>query len=371
MKYVYLALNWVFGVLCFLIGLASIITSPLAGLSVVMISLLLLPPARKFAFSKLNMIIPVKVRGGLIFTLFIGFIVFMTQGIEQKSKDAALQKTREKAEQIEKIEQENIAYFSTNKKMILSSANTALSAEEYQTVISQTNKYLASRDEELKDINSLAKTKLLEKQKIEKTMHLLAKLESAASLEHNKKIYQQLVDLHPEHKEYKDKFAFYSGELKRERLKALEAHNVKKTKELLTKLKSIPTKKYEKNLELYKQLVSVNPSNKAYKNKVKAYSDLIEKAKQKSLKAEARTKNIERQFSAWDGSHSNVERFIKEAMNDPSSYEHVNTMYWDKGDYLIIKTIYRGKNAFGGVVKNFVKVKVSLSGQLIEIIDKT
>ena len=57
-------------------------------------------------------------------------------------------------------------------------------------------------------------------------------------------------------------------------------------------------------------------------------------------------------------------------MNDPDSYEHVKTEYWDKGDYLIVKTTFRGKNAFGGVVVNWVTVKTDLDGFVIELISK-
>ena len=85
----------------------------------------------------------------------------------------------------------------------------------------------------------------------------------------------------------------------------------------------------------------------------------------------ARNKRIEQQFSAWDGSHNNLERVIKKAMNDPDSYEHDETVYWDMGDHLVVKTTYRGKNAFGGVVRNFVKAKVSLDGDILQILDQT
>ena len=57
-------------------------------------------------------------------------------------------------------------------------------------------------------------------------------------------------------------------------------------------------------------------------------------------------------------------------MNDPNSYEHAETRYSDKGDHLIVSTTFRGKNAFGGVVKNMVIAKVDLNGNVIEIISQ-
>lgn len=57
-------------------------------------------------------------------------------------------------------------------------------------------------------------------------------------------------------------------------------------------------------------------------------------------------------------------------MNDPDSYDHVETSYWDMEDYIVVLTTFRGRNAFGGVVKNSVKAKVSLDGEDIEILEQ-
>ncbi|MBN2088933.1 hypothetical protein JW964_04945, partial [candidate division KSB1 bacterium] len=83
-----------------------------------------------------------------------------------------------------------------------------------------------------------------------------------------------------------------------------------------------------------------------------------------------RTKKIEQSFSAWDGSHRGLTEYIKKSMNDPSSYEHVETKYSDKGDHLVVKTTFRGKNAFGGIVTNSITAKVDLNGNVIEVISK-
>jgi hypothetical protein len=85
---------------------------------------------------------------------------------------------------------------------------------------------------------------------------------------------------------------------------------------------------------------------------------------------EIRKEQLEKQFSSWDGSHHGLTELIKKSMNDPKSYEHEETVYWDKGDYLIVKTTFRGKNAFGGVVKNWVTAKIDLNGNVIEIISQ-
>jgi len=81
-----------------------------------------------------------------------------------------------------------------------------------------------------------------------------------------------------------------------------------------------------------------------------------------------RKERIDKQFSPWDGSHDNLKKLIKHHMNDPDSYKHEETIYWDKKDHLIIRTTYRGKNAFGGYMKETVKAKVDLDGNILEIL---
>lgn len=83
-----------------------------------------------------------------------------------------------------------------------------------------------------------------------------------------------------------------------------------------------------------------------------------------------RTKAIKNQFSVWDGSHLKLERFIKKSMNDPDSYEHVKTTYWDMQNYLVVKTVFRGNNAFGAKVMNSVKVKTDIfTGEILEVME--
>lgn len=87
-------------------------------------------------------------------------------------------------------------------------------------------------------------------------------------------------------------------------------------------------------------------------------------------KEELRAATIERHFSAWDGSHRGLTALIKKSMNDPDSYEHVETVYWDRSDHLVVRTTFRGRNAFGGMVRNSVTAKVDLNGTVIEVISQ-
>lgn len=80
-----------------------------------------------------------------------------------------------------------------------------------------------------------------------------------------------------------------------------------------------------------------------------------------------RAGKLKEQFSAYDGSHRGVEKYIKAHMNDPDSYEHVSTRYVDKGDYLSVMTQFRGKNALGAKVLSTAVAKVDLSGNVLEL----
>lgn len=99
-------------------------------------------------------------------------------------------------------------------------------------------------------------------------------------------------------------------------------------------------------------------------------SSISQKNNAPKTQEEIRKEQLKRFFSSWDGSHRGITELIKKSLNDPDSYEHVETVYSDKGDHLIVKTTFRGKNAFGGVVKNWVIVKVDLNGNVIEVISQ-
>ncbi|MEX0998399.1 MAG: hypothetical protein WD000_00340 [Thermodesulfobacteriota bacterium] len=102
----------------------------------------------------------------------------------------------------------------------------------------------------------------------------------------------------------------------------------------------------------------------------KRRAEEAEKAREE-LEKQQRKEKIEKQFSAWDGSHRELTKFIQESMNDPDSYDHVETKYLDKEDHLIVITTFRGKNAFGGTVANTVTAKVSLDGEVLEILGQS
>jgi hypothetical protein len=83
-----------------------------------------------------------------------------------------------------------------------------------------------------------------------------------------------------------------------------------------------------------------------------------------------RNELISEQFSGWDGSHIKLVSHVKELMNEPGSFDHVSTKYWDKGDYLLVRMRFRGRNGFGGVVVDSASALVGLDGEVIQYINQ-
>ncbi|MBG6243205.1 MAG: hypothetical protein EKE20_15960 [Candidatus Symbiopectobacterium sp. Dall1.0] len=95
--------------------------------------------------------------------------------------------------------------------------------------------------------------------------------------------------------------------------------------------------------------------------------DSISRMKQKQKAAEKRKEEIELQFSHWDGSHRDLERRIKESMNDPDSYKHYKTFYLDHGKHITVITGFGGRNSFGGMVRNTISADYTINGDFIKI----
>lgn len=125
-------------------------------------------------------------------------------------------------------------------------------------------------------------------------------------------------------------------------------------------------KKRDEEAKILAQKQAEEKKKKEEEEKIQAQKQAEEAAR--VAQAQERKNKIESQFSAWDGSHRTLERYVKSAMNDPDSYKHESTTYADKGDYLLVQTTFRGKNAFGGVVRNTITAKLSLDGDLLEIL---
>jgi hypothetical protein len=103
-----------------------------------------------------------------------------------------------------------------------------------------------------------------------------------------------------------------------------------------------------------------------------------EPAKPKVLTEEEKAKKRKDEylkcFSSWDGSHTNLKYYIEDNMDDPNSFEHVKTIYYDYPypNHLIVEMTFRGNNQFGALVKNTVKAQTSADSKctVMKIIDQ-
>ena len=84
------------------------------------------------------------------------------------------------------------------------------------------------------------------------------------------------------------------------------------------------------------------------------------------------TGDLDKQFSAWDGSHYKTVKHVKRVMKNPKSFKHVNTTYTPHKDknYRVIVMQYRGTNSFNAVVTNTIFVQVKLNGDVVKVISQ-
>lgn len=82
--------------------------------------------------------------------------------------------------------------------------------------------------------------------------------------------------------------------------------------------------------------------------------------------AEKYQKWIDKQFSEWDGSCSQLKEITKKSLNDEDSFKHISTKYWEFKDMKSIKIImeFSCKNSFGGVVKNYSTCVIMRNGDI-------
>jgi hypothetical protein len=83
-------------------------------------------------------------------------------------------------------------------------------------------------------------------------------------------------------------------------------------------------------------------------------------------RTQAKFDNFKKEFVSYDGSCQPVVNYIKEGMNDPKSFEHDKTFVSPlmNGNFEV-KTVFRGKNAFGGVVLNSCFAEVTPTGNVV------
>ncbi len=153
--------------------------------------------------------------------------------------------------------------------------------------------------------------------------------------------------------------------------KAKENDYTVKATELIEKLRNPQTEDaliadYDKAIALLEEMKNVNDTSNNFQLAQMELEALIA-YKDDNIKKEVNKLKVNRQFSSWDGSHKNLEKYIKKNMNNPKSYEHVETKYQINDNSITIYTKFRGTNAFNAVVTNEAIATADLEGNLLEV----
>ena len=76
---------------------------------------------------------------------------------------------------------------------------------------------------------------------------------------------------------------------------------------------------------------------------------------------------VKSQFSEWDGSNVALVDLVKQNLNDPKSFEHVDTSYIRQNDDLLITMQYRANNIYGAKVLSKVTALASYKDNTVTI----
>ncbi|WP_404357039.1 hypothetical protein [Methylotuvimicrobium sp. KM1] len=124
---------------------------------------------------------------------------------------------RLKQKSIEQAKLDNIIYFNNNKEKVLASIKEYFEKGDFKTVVSESEIYLSANDKELEELYNQAQNEIV----IIKTNEILKLLKNIpmSEYEKNKNLYAELVNYNPNETKYKDKLKFYSKKLQEQKSK--------------------------------------------------------------------------------------------------------------------------------------------------------
>lgn len=306
MRFISMLFNWIIGICLLAAGAVVAAQTIIGGLLMVVAGLLILPIVRNACYRKTKWVLSRNIRALLVLGCVIASVSYLTASMKQAEEQelALLEQAREAEAQL--VNAERISELKERRDEIVSAARKAFDDGDYKRTIADAEKYAGGKDLELEKLGVKAKA-----------------------------AQKKLDDM------------------------AL-------TEKLLSELKTIPAAEYSENLSRYNQLMELYPENEKYQQKASFYLTKVQAEQEEKAVAKARIEKIEQQFSVWSGAHRGLEDLLKKSMHDPSSYEHVETRYGDNGDHIVVLMTYRGKNAFGGLVKNSASAKVTVDGYILE-----
>lgn len=144
-------------------------------------------------------------------------------------------------------------------------------------------------------------------------------------------------------------------------------YNFIKLKSLNNDNELIQTIDYKLLDENKKPIVNILPDNVKKSIEVDVKKSIDESFK----RIETMKTDVDSQFSSLDGSHIKLSEYIKSNMNNPDSYEHVETKFKESKDFLLVITKIRGENNFGAIITTTYEAKCNLNtGDVITISKK-
>lgn len=252
MKYVYLMLSWTSGIILISVGLLTIVSSPLASLTLLVGSLFLLPPSRDFCYSLTKISLTPKFRSIVIISLLVAFPILLNQSIERERLARIAQEDADRTKKAQQIKDDNIAFFNANREQIISEAQSALTNSDYQLAINISQKYLTSDDSKLIEINKLATEYLRaineaehfakkEEQRKARVNDLLARLSTVpeGDIKQLREIYQELTRHDPDNTNYQEQLVSYSKKYKEIEVQQEQARKEQEAKAEFDKSKRI------------------------------------------------------------------------------------------------------------------------------------
>lgn len=291
MKTITMVLNWLFGIFLAITAIGFLVKDIATGLIMFAISCFFLPPVRNFLHNKTNISLQPKIKAVIILFLLIPFFYFINISTEKDIAEFKVKEAKEKAENDQQQKEKTIKYFSDNKEIIYIDIESEIDKKNYRKAVAIAKKYYLTNDEIILSLHNIAKS-----QEIISSLKTI----SATNLKQNKKLYQELVKLNPDNQKYKEKLAYYSGEIRA----------------------------------------------KSEKERIEKEKDRKERETRIAKFGEQPTQ------SSWDGSYYSVERYLERVANDPDSIkmDGCTKVYYTENGWLV-GCDYRGSNAFGGMIR--------------------
>lgn len=151
-----------------------------------------------------------------------------------------------------------------------------------------------------------------------------------------------------------------------------ELRNKKRVSEILAKLRKIPASEYRENRDLYFRLTELDADNKLFAEKYNYYQMKLDELERKNMTlAELRGGRPVR--NSYDGGYSEVRTYLKKVAHDPDSIKIdgcTDVFTADEGTAWLVGCDYRGRNAFGGIVRQSNWFKI-VHGRVVSMEDSS